>query len=178
MVGPIALTTLMGAITYVWLTIVGHPLWRGLRATLDAADGAWLPGSDPYRRITRSAPDGVVGWAAGLPLATAMAVLAAAIPTAACALIAMAYPATATALPELAGVPLGLVAGLSIWMARAAIFGLPRAAPDIEMALALAVVVLKNDDPRMLSRVGEQYEHFILTDRQRRAHGIEHAGAV
>jgi hypothetical protein len=158
MVGPIALTTLMGAISYMWLTVVGHPLWRGLRATLRTRTGG--------------------GWAAGLPLTAAMACLAAAIPTAACTLMAMAYPAAAAALPEWAGIPVGLVAGVSTWIARVVMFGMPRASPDVEVALALAVIALKSDDPGMLSRIEGQYERFILNERRTPGYAFEHLRAV
>ena len=158
MLGPIALTTLMGAISYMWLTVVGHPLWRGLRATLQTRSGG--------------------GWAAGLPLTGAMAVLAAAIPAAACTLMTMVYPSAAAALPDWAGMPFGLLVGLFTWLARTVLFGIPRASPDVELALALAVVALKNDDPGNLSRIEGQYERFILRGHQTPAYGIEHLRPV
>jgi len=142
MVGPVTLTTLIGAISYVWLTVATHPLWKGLRTTLQTRAGD--------------------GWAAGFPLTAAMAALSAAIPVTASALIAMAYPRVAAELPTWVGLPVGFLAGLVTWIGRAAIFGMPRVSPDVEVALALAVVALRNDDPGILSRVERQYERYIL----------------
>src|SRR5262249_53546991 len=99
----------------------------------------------------------------GCPLTTAMAVLAAAIPAAGYTLGMMAYPAALTALPEWA-VPFGLMAGICTWIAGALVFGIPRASPDVEVALALAVVALRNDDPGILSRIERQYERYILDE--------------
>lgn len=182
MVGPIALTTLMGAISYMWLTVVGHPLWRGLGATLStrgsrsSAAGYLLRGSDPMhpgsdsgRRITHVAREGGVGWPPAFALAVAMAVLAAAIPAAMCPLMTIAYPTAVMELPTSVAMPVGFLAGLTTWIGRATIFGMPRVSRDVEIALALAVVALTNDDPGILARIGRHYEHYIL-DEPRLAH--------
>jgi hypothetical protein len=94
-----------------------------------------------------------------------MAVLAAAIPAAMCALMTIAYPAAVMELPTWVAMPVGCLGGLMTWIGRATIFGMPRVSRDVEIALALAVVALKNDDPGILARIERQYERYILDGR-------------
>ena len=62
-IGPVALTTCIGAISYLWLTAVMLPLSRGLRATSQGWSGD--------------------GWRSALPITLGIAALTAAIPAAA-----------------------------------------------------------------------------------------------
>lgn len=158
MLGPIAMTTVIGAVSYLWLTGVTLPLSMGLRATLQVWWGE--------------------GWRSALPVTLGMAVLAAAIPSAAFVLLTMSVPSVGMYLLDAAGLPLGLLAGVAVWCARAATFGVPRLSPDVEMALALAVVALKSDDVAVISTVERRYGQHVLRIPVRAAYGAEHLQTV
>ncbi len=158
MSGSIALTTIVGAIGYLWLTAVTHPLVKGLHAT---RQDKWTD-----------------RWAAALPLTIAMAVVSAAVPAAVFVLLAMAAPSIDTYLPDLDGAPLGLIVAAALWVLRAIIFGIPRLPEDFEMALALGVVALRTDDPEVLSSVARRYERYILGTPVERVYGAERVSVV
>ena len=141
MLGPVALTTCIGAISYLWLTAVTLPVSMGLRATFQ---GWWGD-----------------GWRSALPLTLGIAALTAAIPTAAIVLLTMTAPSMVYLL-DTACLPLGLLTGVTVWCTRAAAQGVPRLSADLEMALALAVVALKTDEVATLSAVERRYGHYVL----------------
>ena len=140
-IGPVALTTCIGAISYLWLTAVTLPVSMGLRATSQVWWGD--------------------GWPSALPITLGIAALTAAIPTAAIVLLTMTDPAMVYPL-DAACLPLGLLTGAALWCARSAVLGVPRLSADVEMALALAVVALKSDEVATVSAVERRYGHYVL----------------
>ena len=153
MLSPVVMTTAIGAISYLWLTVVALPLSRGLRATFRVGRGE--------------------KWRSGLPITLGMAVLAAAIPAAAFVLLTMSVPSEGAYLIDAAGLPLGMLAGVAVWCARAAAFGVPRVPPDVEMALALAVVSLRSDDVGVISTAEREYGQHVLDMPVRPVYGAE-----
>ena len=141
MIGPVALTTFIGAVGYLWLTAVTLPVSMGLRATSQVGRGD--------------------RWRSALPITLGIAALTAAIPTAALVLFTMMSPSMVYVL-DAPCLPVGLLAGVAVWCARAATLGVPRLSAGFEMALALAVVALKTDDVATLSAVERRYGHYIL----------------
>jgi hypothetical protein len=140
-IGPVALTTCIGAISYLWLTAVTLPVSMGLRATSQVWWGN--------------------GWRNALPITLGIAALTAAIPTAAIVLLSMTAPSMVYLL-DAACLPLGLLTGIGVWCARAVALGVPRLSADVEMALALAVVALKTDEVATLSAVERRYGQHVL----------------
>jgi hypothetical protein len=140
-IGPVALTTFIGAVGYLWLTAVTLPVSMGLRATSQVGRGD--------------------GWRSALPITLGIAALTAAIPTAALVLFTMMTPSMVYVL-DAACLPVGVLAGVAVWCARAATLGVPRLSADVEMALALAVVTLKTDEVATLSAVERRYGQYIL----------------
>jgi hypothetical protein len=140
-IGPVALTTCIGAISYLWLTAVMLPLSMGLRATSQVWSGN--------------------GWRSALPITLGIAALTAAIPTAGIVILTMTVPSTAYVLDS-ACLPVGLLIGATVWGARAIAVGVPRLSADVEMALALAVVALKTDEVATLSAVERRYGQYVL----------------
>ena len=155
---PIAMTTVIGAVSYLWLTVVTLPVSLGLRATFQVwrGEGSW----------------------SALPITLGMAVLAAAIPAAAFVLLTMSVPSVGTYLLDPAGGPVGLLAGVAVWCARGAAFGVPRVPPDVEMALALAVVALRSDDIAVISTAERQYGQHVLGMPVRATYGAERLQTV
>ena len=140
-IGPVALTTCIGAISYLWLTTVMLPLSMGLRATSQVWSGD--------------------GWRSALPITLGIAALTAAMPAAAIVLLTMTAPLTVYVLDS-ACLPVGLLTGAAVWCARAIALGVPRLSADVEMALALAVVALKTDEVATLSAVVRRYGQYVL----------------
>jgi hypothetical protein len=151
-IGPVALTTCIGAISYLWLTAVTLPVSMGLRATFR---GWWGD-----------------GWRSALPITLGIAALTAAIPTAAIVLLTMTAPSMVYPL-DAACLPLGLLTGVAVWSTRAAALGVPRLSADLEMALALAVVALKTDEAATLSAVERRYGHYVLRTPVPATRGVE-----
>jgi hypothetical protein len=137
----IAVSTAIGTMTYLWMTVSASPVSQGLRATLR----------------TR-----VDGWRCALPLAMAVSVIAALVVLALVMLVVMYAPHTGALIGDRALLATGSVAGLIVWCGRAAVFGAPRLSRDVEIALALAVVALKADDARLLSMVEREYARHIV----------------
>jgi hypothetical protein len=158
MIGSIALTTIVGTIGYVWLTVVTHPLVKGLQASWQVWWGE--------------------GWGAAFPLAFAMALVAAAIPCAALVLFSMTLPSGAFYLLDAHMLALGLAAGSCVWLGRATGMGLPRLSSHLELALALAVVSLRGDDADRLARVERRYAEHILGTSDDVLHAVEHLQPV
>jgi hypothetical protein len=158
MVLSVAMTTIIGAVSYLWLTVVTRPLSQGLRATFHLWRGD--------------------GWRSALPITLGMALLAAAIPAAAFVLLTMSAPSVWTYLLDAAGLPLGLLAGGAVWCARAAAVGVPRVPPDVEMALALAVVALRSNDIAVISTAERQYGQHVLGMPVRTTYGAERMQTV
>lgn len=150
---PVAMTTIIGAVSYLWLTVVTRPLSQGLRATFQV-------------------------WPSALPITLGMALLAAAIPAAAFVLLTMGAPSVWTYLLDAAGLPLGLLAGVAVWCARVVTIGVPRVPPDIEMALALAVVALRSNDTAVISTAERQYGRHVLGMPVRATYGAEELQTV
>lgn len=142
MLGPVTVTTLTGVVCYLWLTAVTLPIVSGMRATLRARGGS--------------------GWRGGLPIALGIAALTAAIPAAGLILSAIAAPARIAYVVDTTALAAGIVAGVAVWSARAAAFGVPRLPADVEIAFALAVVALRSDDPATLSSVERSYGQHVL----------------
>jgi hypothetical protein len=140
-IGPVVLTTCIGAISYLWLTAVTLPVSMGMRATSQAWWGD--------------------GWRSALPITLGIAALTAAIPSAAIVLLTMTAPSIVYPL-DAACLPLGLFSGAALWCGRAAVLGVPRLSADVEMALALAVVALKTDEVETLSAVERRYGQHVL----------------
>ena len=86
-IGPVVLTTCIGAISYLWLTAVTLPVSMGIRATFQGG-----------------------GWRGALPITFGLAGLTAAIPTAAIVLLTMTDPSLVYVL-DTTGLRLGLVTG-------------------------------------------------------------------
>lgn len=142
MITAIAATTSIGTVSYLWLTVSALPITRALRATVHARRGS--------------------GWRYALPLALGVAMMTAAIACAAAIVTTILAPAIAPHLGDRITVVTGLLAGAVVWCARAAGLGAPRLSADLEIALALALVALKSDDPALLSMVERQYAHHVL----------------
>ena len=151
-IGPVALTTCIGAISYLWLTAVTLPVSMGLRATSQVWSGD--------------------GWRSALPITLGIAALTAAVPTAAIVLLTMTAPSMAYVL-DTACLPVGLLTGVAVWCTRAMALGVPRLSADVEMALALAVVALKTDEVATLSAVERQYGQFVLRTQVPGAGSVE-----
>jgi hypothetical protein len=156
-IGPVVLTTCIGAISYLWLTTVTLPVSMGIRATFQVWSGG--------------------GWRGALPITFGLAGLTAAIPTAAIVLLTMTDPSLVYVL-DATGLRLGLVTGCAVWCARAVALGVPRLSADVEVALALAVVALKTDEIATLSMVEKRYGEHVLRAPVRTARGVEQLHAV
>jgi hypothetical protein len=143
MLAAVGAATIVGAGTYVWLTVSAIPIARGLRATLRSRWGH--------------------GWRYALPVAIGVSAIAAAIAVALAIVIAMCAPHTAVLFGDPVLLAIGSFAGLIVWCARAAALGPPRLGPDLEVALALAVVALKSDDATLLSTVEREYGRHVLS---------------
>ena len=141
-IGPVALTTCIGAISYLWLTAVTLPVSMGLRAT---SHQVWSGD----------------GWRSALPITLGIAALTAAIPTAAIVVLTTTAPSMVYVLDS-ACLPVGLLIGAVVWCTRATALGVPRLSADVEMALALAVVALKTDEVATLSAVERRYGQYVL----------------
>ena len=152
MIKPVAITMVIGAISYIWLTVVALPVAMGLRATFQAWWGN--------------------GWRGALPITLGIAALTAAIPSAAIVLLTMTTPSVVYLL-DAPGLPLGLLSGTAVWCARATLLGVPRLSADVEMALALAVVALKTDEVATLSTVEKRYGQHVLRSPAGAARGVQ-----
>jgi hypothetical protein len=142
MIAAIATTTSIGVVSYLWLTVATLPVSRGLRATLAARWGR--------------------GWRHALPLAVGVALMAAAIACAAAILIATCAPLVGVYFVDPVTLATGTLAGAMVWCARGALLGVPRLSADVEVALALAVVALRTDDPAVLFTVEREYVRHVL----------------
>jgi hypothetical protein len=138
----IAATTAIGAAVYVWLTVSLRPMTGALLA------------------MRRSR--GRHGWPYALPLAIGVSTVTAAAAFACAVVIAMCAPYIGAVLADPGVLIVGASSGLLVWSVRAAALGAPRLSPDVEMALVLAVVALKSDDPALLSRVEREYARQVL----------------
>ena len=121
---------------YGWLCAVVPPIARALRTI--AARG------------TSSV------WAA-LALAVGGAVLWSVIPLSLLFVVIMLEPRAGLALVKSPGCPEGGAAGAVCWIVQAATGSMPRIGADFEVATALALVALVDDDPESLSRVERLY---------------------
>jgi hypothetical protein len=142
MIAAIAMTTLTGAVSYLWLTASTLPITHGLRATLRSRCGH--------------------GWRYALPLATGVSGMTAAIALAVAIVMSMFSPYVGTLLGDPALMTIGSAAGLLAWCARTAALGAPRLSPDVELALVLAILALKSDDATLLSTVEREYSRHVI----------------
>jgi len=142
MIAAIAMTTLIGAVSYLWLTVSTRPISRGLRAT----------------RRTRWGH----GWRYALSLTIGVSAIAAAMASALAIVIAMFSPDAGALLGDPVMLTTGIFAAMIMWCARAAAFGAPRFSQDVEVALALAVVALRTDDAALLAKVEREYARHVL----------------
>ena len=150
MIEAVALTVAFGTATYVWLTATARPLLMGARATLRVWWGD--------------------GWRYALPLALGVTALATFVPVAALVLVTMSAPTLWLYVTDTPWLRLGALIGAGVWAARAAAAGAPRLPVDLEVALALAVVALTQDDGATLSRVERRDHQHMLTDPVEVAH--------
>lgn len=142
MSAPIVIVTLIGVVTYLWLTTVALPVLSGLKSWVHASRGD--------------------GWRDALPLSLGIAGIATTVPTAAAILLSMWAPSVALHLIDSTWLTLGVQIGAGVWCARALVGGIPRLPVDLELALALAVVSLKTNDAARLSTAERLYHHYML----------------
>jgi hypothetical protein len=140
----IATTTAIGTASYLWMTASAGPVSQALRATLRSRRGS--------------------GWRYALPVAIGVAALAAVMVSAMTMLIVMSAPHAGELIADRGLLTTGALSGLAIWSLRAAALGAPRLSPDVEIALALAVVALKTDDAVLLSMVEREYARCVVND--------------
>jgi hypothetical protein len=112
------------------------------------------------------------GWRYALPLAIGVSAITAAAAFACAVVIAMCAPHAGVLLADPGLLIVGASSGLLVWSARAAALGAPRLSPDVEMALALAVIALKSDDAALLSTVEREYTRNVLDPDERDVTGV------
>jgi hypothetical protein len=142
MLRDIAVLICAGTSVYVWLSLVAAPLVSGVLG------------------IARAPLDGE-SWRGGA-LALSTAVLWTLIAGSAVVLLAAAAPRAIVAIAHSPVLPVAVLAGLTLWIARSLWLGMPRLSVDAEVASALAIVSLVNDDRQMLRRVEQLYIERVL----------------
>ena len=158
MPAALAVVTLTGTATYVWLTTVARPLSCGVKSSFHPSHGE--------------------GWREALPLALGIAGIATAVPAAAAVLLTMWAPAMAPHVIDSTWLTLGAVIGGAVWCARAAAVGIPRMPADLELALALAAVSLTTGDAARLSRAERRYHHYMLPGPVEPPYAVEQMHAI
>jgi hypothetical protein len=132
-----------GTLIYLWLVAVTAPFVHGLRATIGAARGK--------------------GWSPGLAMALGLIVSVTAIPLAALFLAGTFAPAVGLLVVTSRATEAGALCGVAVFIARAALVGLPRFSARVELALVASAISWNPD------------EHVDALERAYRAHVLSPA---
>jgi hypothetical protein len=137
MVPVFLLLTVSGTTSYVWLTSIIAPLWRGIVMTARAVrgDGRW----------------------AAFPLAFGGAALSTAALATIVLVVAINAPATAVWIAQGPELSYGLALGAAVWGLRAALLGVPRFSSSVETEMAVAIAVLTAANADVLRRIEQKY---------------------
>jgi hypothetical protein len=131
-----------GTAVYVWLCALVAPVFSASQQLI--------------RHVADARAWGMLGLALGSALVWTL------VPAAALFLLASLEPEAALAILQSASLDVAVLIGLIAWSIRATVFGVPRLDPDLEIAVALALVALVRDDGRTLGRVEKIYRDLVI----------------
>jgi hypothetical protein len=131
-----------GTAVYVWLCAIVAPVFSASKQLI--------------RHVADARAWGMLGLALGSALVWTL------VPAAALFLLASLEPEAALAVLQSASLDVAVLTGLIAWSIRATGFGVPRLDPDLEIAVALALVALVRDDGRTLGRVEQIYRDLVI----------------